>query len=141
MTTFTTPIRVRFSETDGQGVVFNANYAIYADAAFDEWLLNVKGRTWTTTVGRSLPVAATSTWRFSRSAVFLDVVDVSCEVPRWGTTSFDVRYVGTIDGEACFDGLVTYVCVDSESRRPQAVPEDLKLALSMNAALVGPSRL
>jgi acyl-CoA thioester hydrolase len=141
VTMFTTPIRVRFSETDGQGVVFNANYAMYADAAFDEWLLFVKGREWTTTTGRALPVAATSTWRFKRSAKFLDVVDVSCEVPRFGTTSFDVRYVGTIGGEDCFDGLVTYVCVDEASRRPLAVPLDLKRALSTNAAHVGPSRL
>ena len=47
-------------------------------------------------------------------------------MPRWGTTSFDVEYVGTVDGGACFDGLVTYVSVDAETRRPTPVPRDLK---------------
>ncbi|WP_242913744.1 acyl-CoA thioesterase [Brevundimonas pishanensis] len=31
--TFSTPIRVRWNEADPQGVVFNANYLIYADVA------------------------------------------------------------------------------------------------------------
>lgn len=34
---FTTPIRVRWSEADPQGVVFNGNYLVYADAAGTEY--------------------------------------------------------------------------------------------------------
>jgi len=127
-------MRVRFSETDGQGVVFNANYATYADAAFDEWMLATMGKEWTREKGR-LPVAASARWTFLRSAIFLDVVDIACDVPRWGTSSFDVKYVGTIDGGACFEGCVTYVCVDETTRRPIEVPKDLKYALSSGAVM------
>lgn len=35
--TFTHPIRVRWGEVDAQGVVFNANYLIYADVAGTEY--------------------------------------------------------------------------------------------------------
>lgn len=34
---FSTPIRVRWSEADPQGVVFNGNYLVYADAAGTEY--------------------------------------------------------------------------------------------------------
>ena len=78
----------------------------------------------------SMAVAASSKWNFKKSAKFLDRVRIACRVPRWGTTSFDVEYVGTVDGGACFDGLVTYVSVDAETRRPTPVPRDLKEALS-----------
>ena len=43
-TTTTTTTVVRFSETDGQGVVFNGAYAYYADAALDGWLERTMGR-------------------------------------------------------------------------------------------------
>ena len=36
-TPFSTPIRVRWSEADPQGVVFNGNYLVYADAAGTEY--------------------------------------------------------------------------------------------------------
>jgi acyl-CoA thioester hydrolase len=121
---------VRFSETDGQGVVFNGSYPVYADCAFDAWLERAMGKDWAWTCGRSVAVAASSKWNFKKSAKFLDRVRIACRVPRWGTTSFDVEYVGTVDGGACFDGLVTYVSVDAETRRPTPVPQDLKEALS-----------
>ena len=38
-------IRVRFSETDLQGIVFNANYLIYCDVAWTEYL-RALGLTW-----------------------------------------------------------------------------------------------
>ena len=121
---------VRFSETDGQGVVFNGSYPVYADSAFDAWLERAMGKEWAWTRGRSVCVAASSAWNFKKSAKFLDRVEIVCRCVRWGTTSFDVEYVGTVDGGACFDGLVTYVSVDEETRRPTPVPRELKEALS-----------
>ena len=91
---------VRFSETDGQGVVFNGSYPVYADCAFDAWLERAMGKDWAWTCGRSVAVAASSKWNFKKSAKFLDRVRIACRVPRWGTTSFDVEYVGTVDGGA-----------------------------------------
>ena len=129
---FTETIRVRFSETDGQGVVFNGSYPVYADAALDAWMERAMGVEWTKNVGRALCVAASSTWEFKRSAKFMDRLAVKCSVVRWGTTSFDVAYDGTLEpnGEACFAGRVTYVCVSDETRRPVPVPGDMKAALS-----------
>ncbi|CEF96511.1 unnamed product [Ostreococcus tauri] len=126
----TSTMIVRFSETDGQGVVFNGSYPVYADAAFDAWLEAVRGRAFAWDVGRNHAVAAKSTWNFRKSAKYLDRIEVKCSVSRWGNTSFDVTYDGTVDGEACFDGVVTYVCVDSEHRRPVEIPKDLRNALS-----------
>lgn len=44
---------------------------------------------------------------------------------------FDVEYVGMVDGGVCFDGLVTYVFVDAETRRFTSVLWDLKEVLSV----------
>ena len=111
-TTTTTTTVVRFSETDGQGVVFNGAYAYYADAALDGWLERTMGRRRALEVREAL-LAANSRWTFRKSARFMDRVDVRARVERWGnSSSFEVRYEGTIGGEACFEGAVTYVATD-----------------------------
>ena len=40
-TPFTHNLRVRYSECDAQGVVFNANYLAYVDDAVDRWFATV----------------------------------------------------------------------------------------------------
>ena len=112
----TTTTVVRFSETDGQGVVFNGAYAYYADAALDGWLERTMGRRRALEVREAL-LAANSRWTFRKSARFMDRVDVRARVERWGnSSSFEVRYEGTIDGEACFEGAVTYVATEVDVR-------------------------
>ena len=39
------------------------------------------------------------------------MLDVDCGVARWGRTSFDVAYRGTVDGAPVFTAVITYVCV------------------------------
>ena len=132
-TTTTTTTVVRFSETDGQGVVFNGAYAYYADAALDGWLERTMGRR-RALEARDALLAANSRWTFRKSARFMDRVDVRARVERWGnSSSFEVRYEGTIGGEACFEGAVTYVATEVDvrtgERKPVPVPEDIRRAL------------
>ena len=35
---FFCPVRVRFGEVDRQGIVYNGNYVVYTDLAFEEFL-------------------------------------------------------------------------------------------------------
>ena len=83
---------------------------------------------------RDALLAANSRWTFRKSARFMDRVDVRARVERWGnSSSFEVRYEGTIGGEACFEGAVTYVATEVDvrtgERKPVPVPEDIRRAL------------
>ncbi|MFZ5617174.1 MAG: acyl-CoA thioesterase [Pseudomonadota bacterium] len=40
------PLRVRWSECDGQGIVFNVNYFLYYDIAIWEWTRALGYPTW-----------------------------------------------------------------------------------------------
>lgn len=139
---FTHRVRVRYAEVDLQGVVFNAHYLTWVDDAMSAWLAAVgyRGASW----GDDEPGApdeegwdlmvrhATLDWR--GSAGFGDVVDIDCEVPRWGTTSFDVRFGLRVEDRPVVDIVLTYVGVrtdpDTGATTKATVPARLRRGLS-----------
>jgi len=119
-----------------QRVVFNANYLAYVDDAVDNWMRSALSSQLEQTgdptnlhnVGFDFMVKkATVTWT---SAVrFAETVDLDCSISRWGSTSFDVEVLGSVDGEERFVSSVTYVSVDPQSQRPVPVPSSVKSVL------------
>ncbi|MBI2709896.1 MAG: acyl-CoA thioesterase [Actinobacteria bacterium] len=121
-------IRVRYQEVDAQKVVFNAHYLAYCDEAVSTWLGEVYG--WDGTTDDHFDwmlVKVVLEWR--GSAGFRDVIDVDMGVSRWGTTSFDVRFAGSVRDRAVFDATITYVCVQPGANTKIAVPDDLRQLL------------
>jgi hypothetical protein len=49
---------------------------------------------------------------------------------RWGTTSFDVRVVGSVAGEERVVVDLVYVSVVPGTHRPSPVPDHIRAALS-----------
>jgi acyl-CoA thioesterase FadM len=49
-------------------------------------------------------------------------------VRRWGTTSFDVAFEGTVDGSAVFTAVLTYVAVRTGTSETVPVPDDFRAA-------------
>jgi acyl-CoA thioester hydrolase len=124
---FQEQIKVRYQEVDLQNVVFNAHYLGFCDIASAAWMHEAIG--WTG-VGDSIDwmlVKATIEWQ--GSATYGDVLDVDCGVARWGTTSFDIAYRGTVSGAAVFTALITYVCVVPGTKEPTPVPDRMRDAL------------
>lgn len=123
-----------------QRVVFNANYLAYVDDAVDNWMRSALSSQLEQTgdptnlhnVGFDFMVKkATVTWT---SAVrFAETVDLDCSISRWGSTSFDVEVLGSVDGEERFVSSVTYVSVDPQSQRPVPVPSSVKSVLGFTA--------
>lgn len=137
MTGFVERIRVRYNECDMQNVVFNANYWMYADDVVAQFVRQgIAAETGApadsvdlSDVGFDFMLkTATGTWH--RGASYGDTIDASCEVTRWGNTSFDVAVAMTVDGQAVFDCVITYVSTTPGAPRPVAVPEVVKRALS-----------
>lgn len=117
-------LRVRYYECDMQGVVHNAVYLAWCDDVGDRLFrgagLGTDG-SWDVMVK-----SATVTW--SSPARLGDEVVIDAAVSRWGTTSFDVSYVGTRAEESVFEAAVTYVAVDTVSTTAIPVPEDFRSA-------------
>lgn len=93
--------RVRYGECDQQGVVFNANYMVYMDDAAEQWVSslapggNFKSLDWDWMVVRSV-----LEWR--APAHHADLLDIEVGIVRYGSTSFDVGYAGSVAGTAVF---------------------------------------
>lgn len=126
-TMFTYQLRVRYSECDSLAVVFNANYLAYCDHAMDEFLLAALGddRDFQTMVK-----AASLEWHAPLR--YREFVDITCEVTRWGTTSMDVRFIMTVDGQPRSQATITYVCVDTSAEpvRPTEITSEIRSAFA-----------
>jgi acyl-CoA thioester hydrolase len=120
-------IRVRYGECDMQRVVFNANYLAYCDDAADYWFrqlgVQLEGGTWDVMVKK-----ATITW--DGGARVHDDLAIAVHVSRWGTTSFDVRFDGTVDGAPVFTAEITYVAVTTGTTDTVPVPDEFRTTAS-----------
>ena len=101
-------VRIRYGEVDMQRVVFNAHYLAYCDDAADLWFRSIgallEGGDWDVMVKK-----ATITW--DGGAKVHDDLAIAVSVSRWGNTSFDVRFDGSVEGRSVFSADLTYVAV------------------------------
>ncbi len=102
-------IKVRYQEVDLQNVVFNAHYMGWCDIATAAWFHNALGWTGVDDDLDWMLVKAQLEWQ--GSATYGDSVDVDCGIARWGNTSLDVAFRGTVAGRPVFTALITYVCI------------------------------
>lgn len=126
---FRVQLRVRYQEVDLQNVVFNAHYLGWCDIASAEWMRSAIG--WTG-VGDDVDwmlVKAQLEWQ--GSATYGDDVDIDCGIARWGTSSFDIAYRGTVDGVAVFTALITYVSIVPGTKDATPVPARMREALGL----------
>ena len=120
-------IRVRYGECDMQRVVFNANYLAYCDDAVEQWL-RAKGVQVNDVGWDFMLKKATVEWQ--GTATVHETIDISVEVSRWGNTSLDVLFVGTVSGRPVFTTTITYVGVKLGTLEKMPPPEDVKRILS-----------
>ena len=118
-------IRVRYGEVDMQRVVFNAHYLAYCDDAADVWFRQIgaglEDDWWDVMVKR-----ADITW--DGGAGVHDELAIALEVARWGTSSFDVRFTGTVEGRPVFTAVLTYVAVRTRTTETVRVPDEFRAA-------------
>lgn len=121
-------VRVRYVDCDMQGVVYNAHYLTFIDDACDCWLRRL-GADFETAFGWEVMLKkAEILWE--GPAHFAETIGIHCEVTRWGNTSFDMGFTGSVDGRAVFGATVTYVVVDHGEHRPMPVPDALRSHLA-----------
>lgn len=125
-------IRVRFADTDMQGIVFNGNYLTYYDVAWTEYF-RAMGLAWKDIIETGADtVLARIEMDFKSPARFDEMLDVYVRVSRIGNTSITFEFEIYPEGEDRLVGGATslYVCIDPKSLRPVRVPDALRSRIS-----------
>jgi acyl-CoA thioester hydrolase len=110
-----------------QRVVFNAHYLAYCDDAVEHWFaargVRVADAGWDFMLKK-----ATIEW--AGAATVRDELVIEVAATRWGNTSFDVGFEGTVDGAPIFSCTITYVGVKLGTRETMPPPPEVRAALS-----------
>jgi acyl-CoA thioester hydrolase len=125
-------IRVRFADTDLQGIVFNGNYLTYYDVAWTEYFRAV-GFTWNDLLALGVDtVLARTTMVFNSPARFDEILEVHTRVSRIGNTSLTFEFEIYPQNEDRLIGAATslYVCVDPKTLKSTPVPDHLRQRIS-----------
>lgn len=124
--------KIRYSDCDPQGIVFNGNYPRYWDDALTDWYAD-RGYGGEELGGSGVDILTARIEIDFRAAARLgDELETIIEVERWGQTSMTIA-VNTYrlsDGKLCVTGREVIVYVDPAELRPVPVPESIKEALS-----------
>lgn len=120
--------RVRYRETDQQGVVFNGHWLAWFDDAFTELLKELGVEV----VGGDDPfepmlVHAEIDW--SGPATFDDLVEIVVHPTRIGASSFDLRFDATVGEREVCSATITYVSVDARTHGSCPIPDHVRAQL------------
>lgn len=133
MSVFTHRLRVRYSECDQQGVVFNGHYLFYYDVALTELWRDRIGP-YGEMVSRGVDVVvAEATIRYRAAARFDDLLDISMVVKHLGTTSMIIAPEYRVGDRLVADGEVRHVFVDPSTLVKTPMPDDIRAALAESA--------
>jgi acyl-CoA thioester hydrolase len=126
---FTHRLRVRYSECDRQGVVFNANYITYFDVALTElWRATIGPYDAMVGAGTDMVVAEARA-RYLAPAHFDDLLDIAVAPTRLGTTAMttqiEVRRAQTL----LVEGEMRHVFVDAASGTKRPIPDEVRRGL------------
>ncbi|GAA1799471.1 thioesterase family protein [Actinomadura chokoriensis] len=126
---FTHRLRVRYSECDQQGVVFNGHYLFFYDVALTEMWRALIGDYGAMVDGGYDLVVAEARIRYREGARFDEVLAVSMPVAHLGTTSMIVRPVFRVGERLIADGEVRHVFIDPASKAKREMPARVRAAL------------
>jgi acyl-CoA thioester hydrolase len=127
---FATEVRVRFAETDAQGIVHNSNYFIWFEVARVAYLERYAGGyNRLRDLGIEAVVLETHV-RYLEPARFDDVLQVHARCLDVRGARFRYEYVVERDGTAIADGWTAHATVDARTMRPTRVPDWLQAAIA-----------
>ena len=123
-------LRVRYSECDQQGVVFNGHYLFLYDVAVTEWFREAIGPYDEMVAGGTDLVVAEARLRYLSGARFDEELDIELELVRLGSTSLTVAPCFRVGDRVCVEGEVRHVFVDPATKGKQEIPQPIRDALA-----------
>ena len=120
--------KIRFSDCDAQGIVFNPNYLVYWDDAFTDYIEAI-GLPWDDMVANGDDVLlARAEIDYRSSARIGQSVQTRPWVMKIGNSSITFGYqtVNAETGQVLVEGRQIQVIVDHATRRPKRVPDYIR---------------
>ena len=121
--------RVRFGDTDPSGRIFYISLLHHFDHAEVEFLRS-RG------VGYNLIQNANVGFPrvhvecdYTGPLIYDDLMDIAVTVDRVGHASFTLAFEARVNGRSAAHGKVTIACIDRQTWRAAALPENLRAAL------------
>ena len=121
---FSTGVRVRFADTDAQGIAHNASYLVWFEVARVEYLRTYAGG-YQSLRDRGIEALVLEAFcRYHVPARFDDQLDVHarCVDVRGARFRYEYEIVRS-DGVLVAEGWTAHGCVDAASFRPTRVPQ------------------
>ena len=119
---FSTDVRVRFAETDAQGIAHHASFLVWFEVARVAYLEQHAGG-YQAIRDRGLEALTTGVHvRYHRATYFDDPLTIWTRCADMRGARFRYEYGVTRDGELVADGYTNHATVDRETYRPTWVP-------------------
>ena len=130
---FTTQIRVRFAETDAQGVAHNATYLVWFEIARVEYLERFAGGYPALREHGIEAFVAEAHVRYGVPARFDDRLELHARCGDVPGARFRFEYRLERDSALVAEGWTAHACVDAATHRPTRVPAWLADAIAAAA--------
>jgi acyl-CoA thioester hydrolase len=128
--TFVTSVRVRFADTDAQGIAHNASFLVWYEVARVEYLREYAGGYQALRDHGIEALVLESHCRYVVPAVFDDLLHVHTRCVGLRGARFRYEYaIVRDDGTLMADGYTAHACVDSATLKPTRVPDWLRDAI------------
>lgn len=123
-------VRVRYSEIDGQRLVFNSHYLTYISWTFIEYWRQILGCHYEKFLqyNQFEPVLIKSILEFVKPARLDNKINIFCRAERLGKSSmtFDFALVRESDGELLAKSKNIYVSVDLDVGKSRPIPSEIR---------------
>ena len=119
---FETEVRVRFAETDAQGVAHNSAYLVWYEVARIEYLARFRGGYKDIQADGYEALTTEAHVRYLRPVFFDDRITINARITEVRGARFRYEYVLEREGETVADGWTQHAVVDRVSFKPTRVP-------------------
>ena len=119
---FETEVRVRFAETDAQGIVHNSVYLVWFEVARIDYLARFRGGYPGLRAEGIEALTTESNVRYLAPARFDDRLAIRTHCGELRGARFRFDYLVERDGERLAEGWTRHACVDAVTHRPTRVP-------------------
>ncbi len=121
--------KIRYSDVDSQGIVFNGNYLTYYDDAITDLFL-AAGITAADMHGDGYDVVtAHAAVDFEATASLFEDMEIGVRIGKFGNTSLTFELESHIGDRVTTTASIIYVTVDAATFRPITVPQSFKNAM------------
>jgi acyl-CoA thioester hydrolase len=128
---FSHRLRIRYSECDPQGVVFNGWFLFYYDVALTELHREALGP-YSDFAGEGHEVVvAEFSIRYRAAVRFDDWLTINLAILRLGRTSFDVSALFDVEDQPVATAEARHVVIDARSGSKAPLPEKMREAFSL----------